>query len=142
RMLLHSRCCAGNFDSARGGAFDGFAGKIVSRGKSPCLIHQHAYPDAHRLGIRGMANFAVLGGQPALAVVDNASIAISGAPMCGSIERPTGNLLHRHESFLSRRHRGTEKSKDIESYLGFGRLCAKSVDNGIAVRQSTINTYI
>ena len=80
----------------RRGFIHGFAAEIVSGGKAPGIVDQHAYADAQRFRAAGMADFAILGGQRTLAMVHNANVGIAGAALGDRIQGPISNLFHGH----------------------------------------------
>src|ERR1700679_3544917 len=103
-LLLHLRRGAGNLDRAGSRGFNSSAGQVFRRRESPCAIDNHTYAHSNRLSIGRAANLAVLRGKRAPSLADDAHIDVARAAYRGHIQNPAGNLLHRGNLNLPRRH--------------------------------------
>ena len=95
-MLLDLGRRARDLDRLRSGHLDALARQILGGGKSPGAVGQHANADAQRLAVGHVPDLAVLGGEPALALVHDAAVGELRAVPAAYIQRPTGNFLHAH----------------------------------------------
>ena len=62
--------------------------------RTPSTFRDHAHPDPERLGLRGMSNSSVLGGQRAVADRDHARVGISNSAHGCGVQSQLGNGLH------------------------------------------------
>ena len=73
-VRLHPGGGLGNLDRTGCAAVDTVARQIVGGGKAEAAVGNHANSDAERFGVRCAADPAVLGGQHAVAFVDDARL--------------------------------------------------------------------
>ena len=95
-MLLDPGRRARDLDRLPSGDLDAFARQILGGGESPGAVSQDANADAQRLAVGHVPDLAVLGGEPALALVHDAAVGELHAARAAYIQHPTGNFLHAH----------------------------------------------
>ena len=93
-VQFYSRRRFGDFNRARGGSFDGSAAQIVRGSKTPGTVGDDTHSETKRLCHRGAADFAILGGEPAVTIVGQANVGIGCPEVIGNIEGPVGNGFH------------------------------------------------
>src|SRR6266404_4296899 len=73
-----------------------------------------------------MRHHAILGHQRAMAIINNAHIAVTGAALVGSVERPTCNFFYRHRKQIVNGSRGAgfPQSIFVGGVCDGSRLCA------------------
>ena len=99
RLFFHPRRSPGDLYGLGPGLIHGFTAEIVRGSKAPRIIHQHADADAQGLSASSVADFAIFGGQRALAVIDNANVGVTSAALRDGVQGPVSNLFHAHSKF-------------------------------------------
>jgi len=84
----------GNGDSLNRATLDAFTGEAIGGGEAPSTTGEHANSQADGFGLREGADFSVLGGEIALALVHDANVGVSCATEAGGFQRSGAEVPH------------------------------------------------
>src|SRR6185369_16562741 len=93
-ILLKSCRCFGDLEGSRGGFLHGLAAQVIRRAEAPGTVSNNANTQAEGLGIRGLTQLAVFGGQRAASSINDTGVGVRCASLVCHIQSPVCDLLH------------------------------------------------